>query len=240
MGVLNGFLKRLRTPRFIVVYPLVACFFIVGHITEASLRIGIGLVLIGEALRCWANGYVGKAKVNESDPRRPGEKIGRLITAGPYAFVRHPLYLGTFLIAAGFAFAVGNLWLGLAVIVCFTVVYQPKIAEEEAVLCQECGQEYALYRSAVPQLLPRGFPYGRRMGQWSWGGILASKEWKTVFWSIISVIFLYFWEELVQEREGLLSRHSVFRLSLLIVAFSLAAADGLFQLIQFRARKCRE
>ncbi len=78
-----------------LVYPLGAGFFLFGHVTEGTLRTGIALIVAGEAIRCWANGYVGQSKVNQGGS-------GRLITAGPYAFVRHPLYLGTFLIGSGF------------------------------------------------------------------------------------------------------------------------------------------
>lgn len=196
----------MRQPRFIVIYPLAASFFLVGRITDASLRWGVAWILVGEALRLWANGYVGTVKVNQSDPRDPGAKAGRLITAGPYAHVRHPLYLGTFLIAAGFSYAMGNLWLGLAAIACFAIVYRPKIAEEEELLEQECGREYSAYRSAVPPLLPRWSPYARREGRWSWKGILASREWETLLWLFIFIVFLYFWEEAVQGRKGFLFR----------------------------------
>lgn len=222
--------KRLRRPRFILIYPLGACFFLVGHVTEVTLRVGIALIVTGEAIRCWANGYVGQSKVNQGGS-------GRLITAGPYAFVRHPLYLGTFLIGSGFAFAIGNLWLGLAAAVCFLAAYRSKIAQEEKLLAEECGPEYSLYRASVPSLLPSRFPYRHRSGRWSWSGVLASKEWKTVVWLIIFVVLLYFWEETVQEREWFLDERFAFRLSLLILVLVIAIADGLFQLAQARFQK---
>ncbi|MDO8730816.1 MAG: isoprenylcysteine carboxylmethyltransferase family protein [Candidatus Omnitrophota bacterium] len=219
--------KRFHQPRFILFYPLGACFLLVGHVTEVTLRSGIALIIVGEAIRCWANGTIGQAKVN-----RGGS--GRLITAGPYAFVRHPLYLGTFLIGSGFAFVIGNLWLGLAAAGCFIAAYRSKIAQEEKLLGEECGPEYSLYRASVPALVPMGFPYRRRLGRWSWSGVLASKEWKTVFWLIIFVILLYFWEETVQEREWFLDERFAFRLSLLILVLVIAIADGIFQLTQSR------
>jgi len=226
----SGFWKRLRRPRFILIYPLGACFFLFGHVTEGTLRAGIALIVAGEALRCWANGYVGQSKVNQGGS-------GRLITAGPYAFVRHPLYLGTFLIGSGFAFAIGNLWLGLVAAGCFIAVYRSKIAEEEELLGEECGSEHSLYRASVPALVPRGFPTHRRSGRWSWGGVLASKEWRTVSWLIIFVVLLYFWEETVEERKWFLDERFAFRLSLLILVLVIAAADGVSHLTQSRLRK---
>jgi len=213
-----------------LVYPLGAGFFLFGHVTEGTLRTGIALIVAGEAIRCWANGYVGQSKVNQGGS-------GRLITAGPYAFVRHPLYLGTFLIGSGFAFIAGNFWIGLAAIACFVASYRAKMGEEEQLLREECGPEYSRYRVSVPSLIPSGSRYGQRWGSWSWGGILASKEWRTVSWLIIFVVLLYFWEETVQERKRFLDERFAFRLSLLILVLVITAADGVSHLTQFRLRK---
>ena len=64
-------MRRLRKPRFLLTYPLVVALFIFGHSTEGRLLWGSFVVLLGEALRLWANGYVGHKKVNRS-PRPEG------------------------------------------------------------------------------------------------------------------------------------------------------------------------
>ena len=92
---------RLRKARFLFVYPLAGWLFWTARTSEASLRLGVALALSGEALRLWANGYVGHRKVNATARGPQDPKIGRLITAGPYAFVRNPLYVGSFLIGLG-------------------------------------------------------------------------------------------------------------------------------------------
>ena len=158
-------LKRLSKPRFLLVYPLAAWLFIAAVTSERSFRLGIVLVALGETLRLWANGYVGHVKVNRTQTARGDAKIGRLITAGPYAFVRHPLYLGTFLIGLGFCLAVKNLWLSLVALIFFLVVYGVKMRKEERLLLEECGPSYARYLAAVPQWLPIGARYADRQGQ---------------------------------------------------------------------------
>src|SRR5580698_9130912 len=84
-------LQRSFKPRFAVIYP--SAFFVLFFcsITDASLRSGIGYILAGLLIRLWSNGYA--------------IKNDKLTTSGPYAFVRNPLYLGTFLIAIGFVIA---------------------------------------------------------------------------------------------------------------------------------------
>lgn len=229
-------LKRFTKPRFLVVYPVVGVLFWTAHITERSLQLGAALVAAGETLRLWANGYVGHVKVNWTQRWRGDAKIGRLITAGPYAFVRHPLYLGTLLIGAGFCMIAGYVWASLLVVGCFALTYRAKMAKEERLLSEECGAAYHRYQDAVPRLLPTWRRYAHREGQWSWQGITASKEWKTAIWVAVFIILFYFWEESIQEREWLFEERRVFRLWLLGALLGLILCDGLLELVRARAR----
>ena len=61
-----------------------------------SFAVGSALIVPGVMLRLWAAGHVRKNQYLE--------------THGPYAFVRHPQYLGNCLLAAGFCFASGHVW----------------------------------------------------------------------------------------------------------------------------------
>ncbi len=195
-------LKRFVKPRFVLLYPLALAVLLYAHTTERQLHAGIVLALLGLALRIWANGYVGHVKVNWTQKWRGDVRIGRLVTAGPYAFVRHPLYLGSALIGAGMFVIAGNVWLSLLALLFFLVVYRQKMAEEEALLGGELGAEYLIYQAAVPRWLPSWRRYGNRQGTWRWQGILASKEWKTDIWVLVLLITLYLREEILQEREA--------------------------------------
>jgi len=228
-------MKRLTKPRFMLVYPLVALLFFVARPSEHLMWVGIPLILMGLAVRFWANGYVGHVKVNQTGRSSP--KIGRLITAGPYAYVRHPLYFGSFLVGLGFCVIVGSWWflaLGLAALL---VVYRRKVDEEEAVLHHEWAQEFERYKKAVPLWLPIGRRYPRGQGQWSWQGIAASKEIKTVVWVTVFLIVLYFWEEVFEEHEALLGKHWAWRLFLLAALLILVVGDGAFELRRRRQKR---
>ena len=67
-----------------------------------SILCGSGVAILGLGIRALASGYVRK---NED-----------LTTTGPYAYTRNPLYLGSIVIAGGFALAARS-WLVLAVLV---------------------------------------------------------------------------------------------------------------------------
>jgi protein-S-isoprenylcysteine O-methyltransferase Ste14 len=101
------------------------------------------LVLPGLWLRGYAAGYV--------------KKNSELTITGPYAHVRNPLYLGSILIASGFAVALMSLPFAIALAVFFLLIYVPVIASEEAFLRDEF-LEFEWYCARVPRLIPRITP----------------------------------------------------------------------------------
>ncbi len=107
---------------------------------------GIAVCFVGATLRFWASGYL--------------RKDSRPAVGGPYAFVRNPLYLGTYLMAVGTAWAVGNLPLLATVTVLFALIYHFIILDEETKLDRVFGEPYRIYRSHVPRFLPRPWPAG--------------------------------------------------------------------------------
>jgi len=225
-----------RKLRFLLVYPLFVWLMGTAYTTERRLHLGIALIVLGECLRLWADGYVGHVKVNWTQKWRGDPKIGCLVTAGPYAFVRHPLYLGTFLIGAGFCFIAGNLWVSLAALGFFLVIYRRKMIQEELLLRDEVGTPYLAYQAAVPRWLPTCRRYANRQGQWSRQGIVCSKEWKTLFWVIVMIIILYFREEIVQEQEFFPPEEWVKHVLLLATALILMLTDGVLELMSRRKR----
>src|SRR5436190_1125895 len=70
---------------------------------------GIALCFVGASLRFWASGYL--------------RKDSRPAVGGPYAFIRNPLYLGTYLMALGTAWAIENWALLFISTVLFAVIY---------------------------------------------------------------------------------------------------------------------
>ena len=103
----------------------------------------LALVIPGLWLRGYAAGYV--------------KKNAELTMTGPYAHVRNPLYLGSILIAAGFAVALGSWWFAGVLAGFFLLIYVPVIAGEERFLRGEF-LEYEWYSRRVPRLIPRVTP----------------------------------------------------------------------------------
>jgi len=105
-----------------------------------SLAVGGVVAALGVFVRAMASGHVKK---NED-----------LANTGPYAYCRNPLYLGSIIIAIGFAMAARDLWVAGGIMVLFAAIYVPVIRSEEAFL-RGRFVEYAAYANTVPRLLPR-------------------------------------------------------------------------------------
>lgn len=133
---------------------------------------GGGVVLLGVLIRIWGTGHLKKNKV--------------LATGGPYAHVRHPLYVGTFLIMFGFGMLSGSqaVLLGLLPIalVVFFVYYAPKKERVESDrLRRKFGEEFEKYRAAVWGYFPRIRPYAGRQGRFAWAGVKENREYLITF-----------------------------------------------------------
>jgi protein-S-isoprenylcysteine O-methyltransferase Ste14 len=136
-------LKNFR-PRFLPYYAVGILVLSLSHPTLASFLVGTVVVLMGAALRGWGAGHLVK---NRS-----------LTVSGPYARMRHPLYLGTLLVATGFALIVGGRGTLLAVCVLlawFFFHYFPRKERlESARLERLYGEVYTEYQERVPALRP--------------------------------------------------------------------------------------
>jgi protein-S-isoprenylcysteine O-methyltransferase Ste14 len=147
--------RRIRVPLgfiFAVVYVWLA------QPTRTSLIAGTLVLLPGLVLRGLASGHVQKDK--------------ELTISGPYAYTRNPLYLGSLMLATGFAIAARSWWIVAVMLLMFAVIYVPVIAGEELYL-RQTFLEYDDYARHVPRMLPRLTPYASQQSAYS-----STRYWK--------------------------------------------------------------
>jgi protein-S-isoprenylcysteine O-methyltransferase Ste14 len=128
---------------------------VAGKPSAASILIGLPFAFLGEAIRCWAVGYSG------TTTRADVVTAPQLVTAGPYAHVRNPLYVGNLLTALGFALAFTgkNAPLERLGLIAFSVgtmlaVYATIVPHEESYLRRTFGTRYEEYAERVPRTFP--------------------------------------------------------------------------------------
>jgi len=132
--------RRIRVPLGFV---FAAVFLWLARPTWWSMLGSLVLVGPGLWLRGYAAGYV--------------RKNAELTVTGPYAYTRNPLYLGSMMIAVGFAAASGRWVIPIVLAALFLAIYLPTIFSEEEFLRREFAG-FASYAAKVPRLLPRLTP----------------------------------------------------------------------------------
>ena len=110
---------------------------------------GLAVTIAGAALAVWARLFLGG---NWSSAVTIKEDH-QLVRRGPYAVVRHPIYSGLLLAAAGTAIALGE-WRGLVALILAFVGWRLKSRVEERFMIEQFGAEYEAYERQVKALIP--------------------------------------------------------------------------------------
>lgn len=134
---------------------------------------GLAIMALGVAVRLAASAAIVKSKT--------------LTTAGPYAAVRNPLYLGTMLMTAGLVtmlsaparpLLTAGIW--IFAVAAFGWIYHVTIKAEEAFLLATYGKDFETYKAAVPAILPypRGLAGFFDLSAYSREVFVKNKEWR--------------------------------------------------------------
>jgi protein-S-isoprenylcysteine O-methyltransferase Ste14 len=135
--------------------PFLVVMMIVGLPTFASILGGLLVVLLGESIRLWGVAIAG------SETRTTGPVGGTfLITKGPFAYVRNPLYLGNILLYFGAGIMANTPLLAVVAFGYFFLQYSLIVSLEEEYLRKTFTKEYADYCRAVPRFFPAFRRYG--------------------------------------------------------------------------------
>ena len=147
-----------ESPWWVQYYPpLVWLPFLVAYVQPMAMDLdrtvqyaGLAICWVSGAFAAWAMWSLGKSYGIRMDIFAGH----RLVTRGPYAFVRHPMYLGIVLWHIGASLALESPLLLLATLLYVVPLTAIRITAEEKVLGAAFGDDYAAYRRTVPTLLP--------------------------------------------------------------------------------------
>ena len=104
------------------------------------------IATVGLAYAVWGLAYLRRSFSIVPEARR-------LVTGGPYAFSRHPVYLGEIVTAIGVNLATAG-WPGALAVLYFVICEVLRMRWEEGVLARAFPQEYPAYASRVPRFVP--------------------------------------------------------------------------------------
>ena len=178
-GQAEALSRSLRSQRLKWAWLLAIPFFFFSHATPKTLLAGAALSLLGLLLRGLAAGSILKDQT--------------LATTGIYGRVRHPLYMGSFLIGMGLSLASGVWWIPLFVLLLFLWVYGLAIRAEETRLELQFGEEYLTYRKRVRAFFPNlGSPReGTVAGAFRSYLYLRNKEWQAALGVAAALLLIW-------------------------------------------------
>ncbi len=111
-----------------------------GDTNLTLLYAGAAVAAVGELIRMWASGHVKKNK--------------ELATDGPYAYVRHPLYVGNILILVGYSVASNMWWSFVLMAFLLWFYYPPAISYEDNKLKNIFGEQWIEWSQNIHALIP--------------------------------------------------------------------------------------
>lgn len=165
---------RLRVP---LGFALLAAFGWLAQPTLRSILWGVPIAGVGLWLRGWAAGHL--------------EKNQKLVESGPYAWVRNPLYVGSFITALGLAFAAKRPLLAWLFFLFFYFVYLPVVQLEEQHL-RKLFANFDDYARRVRMFWPT-LPKDEDELEFRWELYRRNEEYRALLAFLIAVAFL-FWK----------------------------------------------
>jgi protein-S-isoprenylcysteine O-methyltransferase Ste14 len=153
---MRSFREKIFSLRGYTPVPFLVAMIFFAQPNTSTMIIGLIIVISGEILRFWGVAYAGHLTRVTGSVGAP-----EVIVAGPFSYVRNPLYIGNVLIYCGIGIMSNALfpWLLTAAMAWFVFQYYEIILLEEEFLEKEFGKSYKDFKHHVPRFFPRLSPY---------------------------------------------------------------------------------
>ena len=144
--------EKLFQWRDYIAIPILMVILLAANPTARTATVGTLMMLIGQAIRIYTISFLGVEGAS-----RDGQ-TDMIISHGPFALVRNPLYIGSMVIVFGVIIYAGAPILGFLALIYFLFQYHCIAKYEESLLIAKFGDEYLRYMERVPAWIPAKFP----------------------------------------------------------------------------------
>lgn len=164
-------------------YPVAVIYWVLATPHPRTIAIGAVISFFGLLIRVLAAGHLRKSE--------------ELTTSGLYAQTRNPLYLGSSLLAGGFAIAGDSVIAGAIVVIYFAVFYYAVMRNEEQELRARYGSVFESYAARVPLFFPSMFSEAAKpegappVRQFSWAQYRRNREYRALIGTIFALGMLW-------------------------------------------------
>ena len=148
----RSYLPLVTIPVFLACLPSFTYIGASHNLNEVWQVLCLAISFMGLVIRIIA---VGRAPLGTSGRNTREQVANTLTTTGIYSIVRHPLYLGNYLILLGMALWPHVWWLAVLTSCAFTIYYERIMLAEEAFLRERFGTAFETWATATPAFIPR-------------------------------------------------------------------------------------
>lgn len=138
---------------------------------------------------------------------KEGQVAEELNTGGIYSVIRHPLYLGNYLMWIGIVIFTFNIWFVIAVSLAFWLYYERIMFAEERFLEKKFGQAYLDWSLTAPAFIPSFKKYRKSNLHFSLKSVLR-REYSGVLATVFGFVFIDNLRYFFQYRDLEISRTS--------------------------------
>lgn len=149
----------------------------------------LAVTFLGLAVRIWAIGHTPRGTSGRNT--KEGQIAEKLNTTGVYSVLRHPLYLGNFLMWLGVILYVGNASLLIFMVAFFWIYYERIMFAEEAFIRRKFGDVFLSWAAETPAFIPRFRKYRKPELPFSLKNVL-KREYTGFFLSVFSFSLINF------------------------------------------------
>jgi protein-S-isoprenylcysteine O-methyltransferase Ste14 len=155
------------------------------EVNEIWQKSCMAVSFLGLAIRIM---IVGHAPLGTSGRNTREQAANTLTTTGLYSVVRHPLYLGNYIIMLGFTMELHVWWLVLLVSCIYALYYERIMMAEEAYLRTKFGEAFEKWATAIPAFIPKFSGWKPAKVPFCWRTVLQREY--NAFFLIIAVFFM--------------------------------------------------
>jgi protein-S-isoprenylcysteine O-methyltransferase Ste14 len=116
---------------------------------------GLGLGVFAVFINAWSHKTLSRRLGEDFDPALRLLQVPALVKEGPYARLRHPIYLAFLLMQVSVLLLTSNWFIGLCGIAIIIAVIALRVPEEERLLVEQFGDEYREYMKRTGRFFPR-------------------------------------------------------------------------------------
>ena len=132
-----------------------------------------GVCALGLLIRVYTVGHTPRFTSGRNTDEQIAETLN---TTGLYSTLRHPLYLGNFLMWWGLALLTGNIWFNVTFILFYWLYYERIMFAEEQFLRRKFGQTYTSWAEGVPAFIPALSQFKKPNLSFSWRKVLKKEK----------------------------------------------------------------